>query len=79
MDLDADLLIILRNSVPDLTGLFHHFLRGLTTFHFGLPAIPIHEPHGVRGGRGLGWLVLESDDDWYGGVVIIEYGCASRK
>jgi hypothetical protein len=44
-----------------------------------LPAIPIHEPHGVRGGRGLGWLVLESDDDWYGGVVIIEYGCASRK
>jgi len=44
INLDADLLLILRNSAPDLSAFFHHALRVLATFDLGLLAIPIREP-----------------------------------
>ena len=65
MNLDADLLLILRNSVPYLSAFFDHALRGLETFDLGLLATPIHDPQGVRRGGRPGWPVLGPNDDWY--------------
>jgi hypothetical protein len=42
--LDADLLLILRNGVPNLSGFFDRVPRSLEAVSLGLLTVPIREP-----------------------------------
>lgn len=63
MDLDAHLLLILRNRVPDLCAFFELALSGLPVVAFRLRVSPFREPQGISTAGRLGWLVLGPNDD----------------
>jgi hypothetical protein len=64
MNLDANLLLILRNRVPDLCAFFELALSGLEVVDFRLRVSPFREPQNIRTAGSLGWLILGPNGDY---------------
>ena len=61
--MDANLLLMVGNRVPDLGTFLDAVLSALKVLDLGLLSTPFREPQGIRAARGLGWLVLGTNGD----------------